>query len=178
MRKILLLAFLLLPFVTEAQTFLSVNDLLNVRTSFLNHNKDWVQILRDRGYNKTQEIHGDQYAYKNCRLTILDDDPYRSDGQVVEADTKTADASIVRFYEDEFRMTTYFHIEVIVYGKSNAQKWIQQIKALGYKSNNSAGSSGNGRNDWYYTKRGFPELHLMNKGTMFKLDVYIQGSGN
>lgn len=166
---------MLLSLGANSQTFLSVSDLLSIRASFVKNDNNWQNIVKKRGYDKYRQIDGELYLYKNCRLVTKDDDPYQSDGQTVEADTKTANASIFHIYKDVFNWHEYLHFEVIVYGKANGQKWITQLHSLGYMKNNGASWSGFGRTDLYYEKRGYPDITIINQGTTYRLETMIQG---
>jgi hypothetical protein len=92
----------------------------------------------------------------------------------MEASPKSAQASFVEVYQDEYKCTQYFHIEVTVYGKANAQKWLAQLKGLGYRINTSMSYSGFGQNNWYYEKRGYPILTLKNEGSTYTLGIAIE----
>ncbi len=167
--SIIFMTFLSLGAV--GQTFISVTDLLGMRTSFIKKNNHWQNIVSSRGYNKSRTIEDELYIYKNCRLSFVDDGSDFTNGQVVEADNKNPNASIVNIYKDVFNWYEYLHIFVIVYGKSNGQKWITQLSSLGYRKNNNISSSGY----WYYEKKGSPDITLTCEGMTYRLETMIKG---
>ena len=159
-----------MPLICNGQVFLSVQDVLGMRKSVIRNDNQAAQILKARGYTKQYKSEVFNYFYKNCKLTVIDG--YRYDGREMEASPKSAQASFVRVYQDEFKLKQYFNIEVTVYGKANAQKWLAQLKGLGYRIYSS--NSGVGRNDWYYVKRGYPDLTLTNEGSTYTLGIAIE----
>jgi len=162
-KKVLILALLLIPILGKCQTFLSVSDILNIRKGLVAETTSWVYILKNKGYNKTFNYEGDAYAYKNCRLIYVDDKPYHSDGEYFEADRKTSDASYVHFYNGGFC--------VVVYTKTIFNQWINQTKALGYRLDNTRGGSDRFGSNYYYIKRGSPEIRIFAKGSRYMLDI-------
>lgn len=171
MRKICLLAILgmLFSYSVHAQTILSVNDLLKIQASIRKNTNEWVDILTSRGYTKTyQQSPVSYYFYKGCKLIIPDDEGSRLRGIEIEASPKNSNASFINLIVDEYGGG---YASITVYGKANAQKWVNQIKALGYRSN-SNGGKGNQGQSWEYSKSGYPDLCLWNDyGTTYALSL-------
>lgn len=169
---VFIFALVLMPLICNGQVFLSVQDVLGMRKSVIRNDNQAAQILKARGYTKQFKSEDSNYFYKNCKLTVIDGSIY--DPRKMEASPKSAQASFVEVYQDEYKCTQYFHIEVTVYGKANAQKWLAQLKGLGYRINTSMSYSGFGQNNWYYEKRGYPILTLKNEGSTYTLGIAIE----
>jgi len=158
-----LLAIVLFTTIGYAQSFLSVSDILSIRKGLMAETTSWALILKNKGYNKTMTYEGDDYAYKNCRLVYVDSKPYHSDGEYFEADKKTADASYAHFYNGGFC--------VVVYTQVIAKKWIEQAKALGYRLDKTRGGTDRFGSNFYFIKRGNPEIRISEKSGRYMLDI-------
>lgn len=145
-----------------SQSIMTVNDLLQIRTAVLKNAKGdmtLVNILQKRGYVKTYKVSDDDwYFYKDCRLVITDSFGAKLRGIEIEAIPQDSKASFLNLIADGYGGG---YASLTVYGKANAKKWFNQIKALGYRSN-SSGGKGNQGQSWEYSKRGYPDLCIWN----------------
>ena len=168
MRKLcfIILALTMISTSAHGQSFLSVNDLLSIRKCLINKKQSVGRnILDKRGYTKSLVYGPDQediYLYQNCRLVEIGG-AYSSDGEYLKADRKTENASYVHI--------SYAAIGVFVHSKTRAQTWINQIKALGYRQDANRRGQDRFGADYYYIKRGSPELRIVFKDSAYKLEV-------
>ena len=154
------------PSIVEGQSYLSVNDLLSIRKCLINKTQQVGQnILKKRGYDKQLVYGADQedfYFYQNCRLVEIGG-AYSSDGEYLKSDKITDNASYVHL--------SYAAIGVFVHSKSKVQVWMNQLKALGYRQDTRRGGKDNYGEDYYFIKKGSPELRIVYKNYAYKLEV-------
>jgi hypothetical protein len=166
MKKLLLfLALAILPCLAFSQGIMSVGDFLKLRQSVSAQNSQTSEILSKNGYVKSyQKSQTEFYFYKNCRLQIA---PENYQGIEIEASPMNEKATFICISTNPYGG----YISVTSYGKANFNKWVAQIKALGYRNNGNGGEGNQGR-DWGYSKRGAPDLSIWNDyGNTYVLSV-------
>ena len=156
MKKFLfILAIVFMPLIGFSQSVMSVGDLLKLSKYLSAKDDSYANILEKYGYNRSYQKSDTQYYfYKNCRLLIA---LPNNSGVEIEASPKNEKATFIylSFYEDGG------YISVESYGKANFNKWVAQLKALGYKENGNSGEGTRGRS-WEYSKRGLPDVSIWN----------------
>ena len=161
-KSVLFLAILFFPFVAYSQGIMSVGDFLKLRQSVSAQNSQTSEILSKNGYVKSyQKSQTEFYFYKNCRLQIA---PENYKGIEIEASPMNEKASFICISTNPYGGI----ISITSYGKANFNKWVAQIKALGYRNNGNGGEGNQGR-DWGYSKRGAPDLSIWND----YVDTYV-----
>ena len=171
-RFLILCASVLLAIGVHAQ-FITVSDLLQLRKVLRSGRHEQINAVVDaaiinKGYeNKYSPSDNELYFYKNCRLVIADSPGRLARGIEVDAEPKNSLASMCYISVGQYGG----YISVTVYSKANAQKWIDQLKALGYRNNGNGGEGNQGR-DWEYSKMGYPDITVWNDyGVTYSLSV-------
>jgi len=151
-----------------SRSILSVNDLLNIRKSLRTQTNTWMQILEGRGYTNYYEHSENRHIYyKDCYLYIAN---RTAKGIEIEAEPQDNKAS---FIEMSIAGGTLY-VDLIAYGKANAQKWFNQLSALGYRSNGQGGQGNQGQ-DWSYSKSGYPDISIWNDyGDYYSMSILIR----
>ncbi len=154
-KSVLFLAILFFPFVAYSQGIISVGDFLKLRQYISARNSQASVILSKNGYVKLyQKSEAEFYFYKNCRLQIAHEN---YSGVEIEASPKNEKATFICVSTNPYGG----NISVTSYGKANFNKWVTQIKTLGYRNNGNGGEGNHGRS-WEYSKRGAPDISIWN----------------
>ena len=165
-RLFLILAIAFMPLLAFSQDVLSVGDLLKFVHYAQIGNKNFTEILSKNGYTNVYEKERDTefYIYKNCRLQVAE--PNYS-GIEMEAVPSNEKASYIYLHLNNDGA----YISVTSFGKRNFNRWVAQLKSLGYKNNGHGGEGNHGR-DWEYSKKGSPDLTIWNDyGTQYDLNL-------
>jgi hypothetical protein len=161
---------LLLASVSSAssQDFPSVSDVLWMMGG--SDQSRALSYINKNGYKYgVTKIEKVKYFSKNCRLKDMYLFPKEKTGYRVVGCQFTGGVSSV--IEIEFYNRAFSGVEVWVFNKKYAMMWKQQLKALGYKSNDQGGSGAQGQ-DWGYSKAGFPDVSIWNDyGNIYTISI-------
>lgn len=170
-RRFLALCTSLVMTIGVYAQFLSVSDLLKLRTAFKNKQETQVEAaikatIVQKGYGDVYQPSDDKlYFYKNCKLVVVNGGLARDN--YIDAEPKNSYSSMGYISISKYGG----YISVSVYSKANAQKWFNQLKVLGYKDNGDSGEGNKGQS-WEYSKIGYPDICIWNDyGNTYSLSV-------
>lgn len=166
MKKFLLfLIITFIPLISFSQGVMSVGDIIKIRNYVRTQDSMASDILGKNGYKQSyQKSQTEFYFYKNCRLQIAHSNYSEIE---IEASPKNEKATFLCVSTNPYGGV----VSVTSYGKANFNKWVAQLKSLGYKNNGNGGEGNHGKS-WEYSKSGSPNIEIWNDyGSTYVLSI-------
>lgn len=154
-RFLIILATTFIPLVSFSQSIISVGDIIKVRKYISTQDSRASDVLANNGYTQSyQKSKTEFYFYKNCRLQIAHSNYSEVE---IEASPKNEKATFICVSTNPYGGV----VSATSYGKANFNKWVAQLRSLGYKNNGNGGEGNHGRS-WEYSKSGSPNIEIWN----------------
>ena len=164
-RVLFALAIAFMPIIGFSQSIISVGDMIKARQYVRTQDSRFSDILASNGYNQSyQKSQTEFYFYKNCRLQIAHSNYSEVE---IEASPKNEKSTFICVSTNPYGGV----VSATSYGKANFNKWVAQLKSLGYKNNGNGGEGNHGKS-WEYSKSGSPNIEIWNDyGSTYVLSI-------